>query len=308
MEIHTQFTPELQSLWSDALSQSAVSWPFLRYEWHAAWRQTLGVREKLMLCVDTDTHAIVPLAIYDGVAHFTGGDETSDYLDAIGSDEAKHAMWPQVIELLKSNHVSSLRLRNIDQDSATLRFFQSRADSLIEEEDTTPIATLAPTFDEYLASLDRKNRHELKRKIRKFEGAHEGLSVTATTGRETDIPLLLSLMRRDTQKLDFLTEAMEQFFLQLPETMTDSLTQLTLRMDTLPLATTLAFRTQNSLLLYNSGYNDDYVGAGFYLKAKTIEWAIAQKLTSYNFLQGNERYKYELGGTDHFVYRVSTTL
>ena len=35
---------------------------------------------------------------------------------------------------------------------------------------------------------------------------------------------------------------------------------------------------------------------------------VEQKLKEYNFLQGSERYKYELGGKDFFVYSISLSL
>ena len=73
-------------------------------------------------------------------------------------------------------------------------------------------------------------------------------------------------------------------------------------------ASVIFFMVDRTLLLYNSGFDATYQGAGFYLKAKMILWAIENNYTEYNFLQGQERYKYELGGKDVAVYRIEKTL
>jgi hypothetical protein len=71
-------------------------------------------------------------------------------------------------------------------------------------------------------------------------------------------------------------------------------------------AATFAFKTKDSLLLYNSGFDGKkFTGAGFYLKAMGVKLVIEKGLKTYNFLQGNYRYKYELGGKDFFVYKAS---
>jgi hypothetical protein len=74
------------------------------------------------------------------------------------------------------------------------------------------------------------------------------------------------------------------------------------------IAATLSFIYEGTLFLYNSGFDKVCcANAGFYLKAQTIKRAIENGLKSYNFLQGNERYKYELGAKDFEIYSISLT-
>lgn len=308
MDVFSQFAPELDSIWNNALSQDTHQWPFYTQKWHAQWFQSLGNGEQPIILADVPSNIVIPLAAKNGVAHFSGGEEISDYLDAIGPENAKAAVWQKTLALVRMQGAARLILRNIPEDSATLSFFTAQKGVTIEKEDTTPILSLPDSFDAYASALERKDRHELKRKIRKFEAAHPGAEVATTSGASTDMGLLLNLMRRDADKQLFLTDPMQQFFQNLPVTLGDLLTQFTLTIDGKVIATAIAFRTPKALLLYNSGYNDAYVGAGFYLKAKMIEWAISQGITTCNFLQGNERYKYELGGKDYFVYRVTLPL
>jgi len=203
--------------------------------------------------------------------------------------------------ILRNHGATQLLLRNIPDGSLTLSFFQRLIQATISKEDTTPILTLPITFDAYQAALGRKERHELRRKMRRFEEQYKDTSVQRTI----DIPLLLALMRGSSEKKVFLTSDMEAFFQTLPAVVPE-LNQFTLVAGQKPVATTVAFRVDQSLLLYNSGY--ELEGSGWYLKAKIIEWAISETLTTLNFLQGGERYKYDFGATDFPVYRVELPL
>lgn len=308
MDVFTQFSPELDAVWNTAFVNDARQWPFYTKKWHAQWFTSLGFGEQPMIVAEVPLHIVIPLVVKDGTAHFSGGEEISDYLDAIGPEDAKAAVWQKALSLVRMQGAARLILRNIPEDSATLSFFISQKGVTVEKEDTTPIMTLPDSFDAYTSALDRKNRHELKRKLRKFDSVHPGATISIENGASTDMELLVNLMQRDTDKQLFLTDPMQQFFQNLPDTLGDALTQFTLTVDGKAIATAVTFRTPTALLLYNSGYNDAYVGSGFYLKAKMIDWAISQGITTYNFLQGNERYKYELGGKDFFVYRVTLPL
>lgn len=308
MDIFAQFTPELKLIWNDAISREQRQVPFLSYHWHRHWHNSFGQNENLTIFTDRANHVLIPLAITGATAHFTGGEEIADYLDAVGGADQKADTWTQTLTILKERGVTSLNLRNIPANSPTLTFFRSFPSSVISQEDTTPIITLPASFDEYLLSLDRKDRHELKRKMKKFEAEHTGLIFDHTAGDSVSPAILLTLMRNDPDKLTFLTPPMEQFFTDLPRVTRDSVMQFMLHKGDQIIATTLAFRIPDSLLLYNSGFNPMYPGAGWYIKVKTIAWAIDQHIRSYNLLQGNERYKYDLGAKDFAVYKITLPL
>lgn len=303
MQTFTQFDDRLKDFWQTALTKESIHAPFYRFSWHRHWHETLGQSEKLSIIV-TDG-LVFPLAIDKNIAHFTGGEEIADYLDAIGDNATKAHAWKSVLDYLKTQGVTRFILRNIPASSETLTFFK-QMNSDITEEDTTPTITLSDSWEGYLASLGRKERHELRRKMRRFEEQHTALSlVQADT---VDIALLLRFMKEDPDKKQFLTEEMEQFFRGLPEAVGDQLLQFVLQKDGKPIATTLVFRVEQSLLLYNSGYDHSIEGSGLYLKIKLIEWAIPHTMREVNFLQGGERYKYDLGAVDSPVYKVTVTL
>lgn len=281
MKVFTQFSDELKKLWPE------TTMPFSTFAWHKTWFKHFGANEQLTI-IENDG-SIAPLAIRDGVAHFTGGEEIADYLDAIGSIE-----WIAVQAVLRELGATKLDLRNIPEGSPTLSHFSH------EKEDTTPIITLPKSFESYLDSLDRKKRHELRRKMRRFEEEYK----ETTFEEHQDIDLLLDLMQNNTEKQQFLTPVMKDFFRAIP--LITPIKQFVLRVNNTPVATTLAFDVERSLLLYNSGYSIE--GSGWLLKAKLIEWAIKNNYSTINFLQGNERYKYDFGAKDFLVYRVTTSL
>jgi len=308
MKSFIQFTDDILPIWEKALENENVQYPFFTFSWHKHWYAHFHTNEHVSLFTDSDNCVVIPLSIKDTVAHFTGGEEIADYLDAIGSDNKKAAAWKSILPILVAQGATKLILKNIPKGSSTLSFFQTISNATITQEDTTPTLTLPSSFDTYLEELDRKDRHELKRKMKKFEGEHALLAFHPRNGSAIDMNFLIQLMKNDTKKSTFLTPTMIAFFTELPKIYKGSLWQFVLTQENRIVACTVAFHTDNSLLLYNSGFDPKYPGAGLYIKVKTIAWAIEQGLTTYNFLQGNERYKYDLGAKDNAVYQVDLPL
>lgn len=240
-------------------------------KWVSAWHETIG--KEWTLVGDN-------LAQKGNELILAGGYEVADYLDI--SDPTK---WD---EIKIKHHGLHLTLRNVPQDSPTVSYFH------MEKEDTTPITELPPI-------LGKKYRHEMGRKIRKFE--REQTNIEFKDGN--DIDTLLTLMKLDARKKEFLTPDMEEFFRKICPMGT--ITELLVSGK--PAATMLTFAAGDTLMGYNSGFDEaNFSSSGFYLKAKMLERAEEKGFKKFNFLQGNERYKYELGGKDFFVYKVDLLL
>ncbi len=308
MKSYIQFNSELLPLWNLALEKEHVQYPFLTYAWHVHWASHFSVDEHFSIFADPESHIVIPLSIRDTVAHFTGGEEIADYLDAIGPDNKKAKAWQTILPILHAQGATKLVLRNIPEGSGTLAYFKNSEKAIITKEDVTPTIALPGSFDTYLTQLDRKDRHELTRKMKKFETEQRLLTFHPRNGTAIDMNFLLQLMKHDPDKRTFLTPHMTEFFTELPKVFKGSLWQFVLTQENRIVACTVAFHADDSLLLYNSGYDPKYPGAGWYIKVKTIEWAIEQGLSTFNLLQGNERYKYDLGAKDSVVYRVDLSL
>ncbi len=241
---------------------------FQSEEWIAAWHETIGKEWEL---VSNN------LARRGNELIIAGGYEVADYLDVVHPEE-----------ISKKFPGMHLTLRNVPEDSPTVTYFH------MEKEDTTPITILPPI-------LDKKNQHEMERKIRKFEREHNDITFSETD----DIRILLNLMKLDPRKKEFLTPDMEEFFGRICSM--GVITQLLI--NTTPAAAMLTFSAGGTLMGYNSGFDEEkYSGSGFYLRSKILERATKAGYKKFNFLQGNERYKYELGGKDFFVYKIDALL
>ena len=299
---------DVQTQWNSILSQNAIKVPFFTWEWHNDWFHSLGTTYE-PLCFVIDNTTIASFAKQGTTLLFAGGDEIADYLDIIGPDDNKIRAWQQLIPLIQSLGITTLILRNIPEDSSTRTYFINQPNTTVEKEDTTPQFMLPATWEIYVESLSKKYRHELERKIRKFNREHPDSEIVESANPREDIHILFDLMEKDEAKKIFLTTEMKSFFTTIAATFS---TQTSLRFITLgdkKIAATISFFMDNSYYLYNSGFDKDCCSiAGFFLKAMNIKHAIEQHANTYNFLQGKERYKYELGAVDFGVYKISCTL
>ena len=163
----------------------------------------------------------------------------------------------------------------------------------------------------YVAGLTKKHRHELRRKLRRLNKA-EGVrwySLSEPAEVEAgmdDFLQLLTMSRRD--KREFLTPQREQFFRALASSLSRQghLSLFFMEIEGSRVASAMTFEYGSSRLLYNSGYNPEfgYYSVGLLLKALSVKDAIEEGKTRYDFLRGNEPYKYHLGGIDKSIYNM----
>lgn len=286
--------------WEKFHTSNQMQMPFFTKQWHVLWNQVFGAQYEQMF-LEVDGVVLAPFLRSGDIAFFSGGKEISDYMDVLGSESAKANAWGQIQAYVHNKGVNSITLDNLPAGSQTLSVFQDQA----KREDTTPYVDLPKTWDEYVTSLDKHNRHELRRKIRNFEATYESIRTYRAENTTENMEIMLSLMALDESKKAFLTPEMLTFFRGLPKTFPKDLHIFFLEVNGEVVASTLSFIYDNALLLYNSGYNAaQYSLAGFYIVAMSIKHVIEIGCKTYNFLQGDERYKYDLGGKDFLVYRA----
>lgn len=296
--------PDAKDVWARALSQNPIQIPFLTWEWHNDWFQTLGASYTPLTFIIGNEVAASFARKGDGLI-FAGGDEIADYLDIVGDDSKKQSAWGEIIQQSAALGVQEILLRNVPENSATKTYFSNMQGAECTQEDTTPQFLLPNSWEDYLNSLSKKYRHELERKIRKFNREHPDSEIIESTNPADDISILFDLMEKDDAKKIFLTAEMKEFFLRIANTFSSHTSLRYIRLGDKKIAATLSFVMNNSHYLYNSGFDKDCCSiAGFFLKAMNIQHAISHHARSYNFLQGNERYKYELAGQDFGVYKI----
>jgi CelD/BcsL family acetyltransferase involved in cellulose biosynthesis len=135
-------------------------------------------------------------------------------------------------------------------------------------------------------------------------------SVTDATKLDQEMDDFLRLMVASMpSKAAFMTPRMAAFFHAMARAMFETgwlqLSFLEVRGERA--ATYLDFVYNNSVLVYNSGldpYKFAQLSPGQVLLGRLIEQAIQEKRRVFDFLQGNEEYKYKLGGKDHNLYTL----
>lgn len=163
---------------------------------------------------------------------------------------------------------------------------------------TTLIVDLPGDYDTWLSSLSKKHRHEVRRKQRRFVDLVGG----ATYERRKDLEafsVFVDLHRKaDGEKGTFMTERTEAFFRTLVVEAAATIDLLTI--GERPVAAAFGFADDDAYYLYNAAYEPELVGAapGIVLLASMIERSIADGLSRFDFLKGDERYKYHLGGVE----------
>jgi CelD/BcsL family acetyltransferase involved in cellulose biosynthesis len=321
IRIHTQadsferLTPEWRALQQQLQFDSLFYTP----EWQQlTWRE-FGRGELLLATVHADDGALIalaPLALHEGVLGFAAYKEISDYLDVLvapGCEAAAHGALRDWLAGPDAPAWHTLSLTNVVESSSTFSIFADllraqgwQVDAPIE--DVCPVIALPSTFDAYLAMLDGKERRELQRKLRR--AAEESRVVVAAdpSSLERDMNDFLALMKASmVSKSDFMTPGMEAFFHKMAAVMQQAgwLQLAFLEVgDEEPrtrAAAYLNFVYGNDVLVYNSGLDPlkySHISPGQVLIARLIERAIAEKRRLFDFLQGNESYKYGLGGKD----------
>ena len=328
LNIHT--TPEvfdnLAGEWNDLLRRSATNTIFLTREWQQVWWRELGDGDLRVLVMRDDDGTLIGIAPLFFTADdlsgvevaFVGCREVSDYLDFVFAREHQAVCYQALVDYLCGPDCPAwhhIALCNIPESSPTLTLLvemgQARGWQVEKRfEDVSPIVALPGTFDEYLALLEGKERRELQRKLRR---AGNEVTITFASDAETldrDMDDFLRLMVASMpSKAAFMTPRMARFFHAAARAMFDVgwLDLAFLDVEGERAATYMNFVYGNTVFVYNSGLDPlkfARLSPGQVLLGRLIQKAIEDKREAFDFLQGNEDYKYKLGGKDLNLYTL----
>jgi CelD/BcsL family acetyltransferase involved in cellulose biosynthesis len=245
--------------------------------------------------------------------------DVSDYLDLIVEQGQEDAVYTALLDYLESEAPAwdLLDLCNVPQDSLTSTQLCELAEArgyqtLVEVEDVCPIIDLPATWDDYLMMLDKKQRHEIRRKLRKSKAEVDTRFVIV--GPEHDLQAemqhFVDLHQKSApEKDEFMDPQMQEFFFDMAGVLQEKgwLQLVFVEMDGNRAATLLNFDYGNSILVYNSGYDPAgyrHLSPGIIVTACSIEHAVELGRTKFDFLRGDEVYKYRFGAQDTEVRRL----
>ncbi|RLT43791.1 MAG: GNAT family N-acetyltransferase [Chloroflexi bacterium] len=324
----------LASEWNDLLARSRFDTLFLTHEWQTTWWHQLGDGDLWIIAFRLPENGrlvgIAPLYRLlhqngpwagSNVLHLVGCTEVSDYLDLIieaGQEEAVYATLCHWLHSADAPSWDVLDLCNLPEASLsyqTLPGIVRGAGHRVEvtQEDVAPFIPLPARYDDYLSErVEKKQRHEIRRKQRRAEReAQVGFYVVGPEHdlrQEVDDFIALQQASRPDKEA-FMTPEMQRFFHYTARRMLDAgylrLTFLTL--NGVKAATYFSFEYKGHLLLYNSGYDTSefaQLSPGWVLLAYLIQHSITEGLKVFDFLQGDEEYKYRFGSQDNKVMRT----
>ena len=298
-----------------------------RPEWLKAWwdEYSAGSDLKLLSVRDDEGNAalIAPLHVSNGTAAFLGGTDLFDYHDFIcpeGGGDMKPVYVDAVIRQLTGDPgIERLEFLSLPEDSTAFEHLPAVCEAAgwtvsLEKEDVAPRLSLPGTWDEYLAGLTRKNRHELRRKMRRLERAGQvrHFEVSDPDAISEGLDQFFDLHRKSTpDKAEFMSADRERFFRRAALSLAEQgITRLSfVELDGVRIASSLSFVCCGTKYLYNSGYDPAYgrLAAGLLNHAYNIRRSIEAGLSVFDFMRGDETYKYHLGGQDRLLYRLTAT-
>lgn len=314
-----------ETIWSDwerILPTCVADSVFITPWWQKVWWDNFGQGSRLWIQSVRDEDRVLgvaPLMDREGVMTFVGEKDLSDYFDFPVLEGNEKAFFSALCDHLADPNLDwkLLDLPSLREDSPTLEYLPALAEQRgmkveIEKEATTPVARLPGTWDEYLAGLRKKDRHELRRKLRRLERAdspHQYMCVTAETLADCMADFFRLLRASSEEKAEFLTPGREKFFVDIAQELSrrDQFKLYFLEVSGERVACCICFDYGESFLLYNSGYDPSYsqLSVGLLNKAFSIQTAIEAGRQTFNFLKGDDRYKYDLGAEDFAVYRLT---
>jgi CelD/BcsL family acetyltransferase involved in cellulose biosynthesis len=320
LSVQVENFESLETEWQQLLPQTAANTIFITPLWQKLWWEHFGQDANLhILSVrqDKELIGIAPLMLTDGVLSFLGDTDLFDYHDFLVKIGKEVDFYNVLCEYIIEMDWHTFELKSLRESSVALERLKTLADQKgfkteIVEEDVSPFAVLTPTWDEYQAGMRKKNRHELRRKIRRLEAGdnvHQySCGDPATIGE--CMPDFFRLMRASSPDKDgFLTEARELFFNDMAKRLSEAgiFKLFFMEVDSKRVASCIAFDYGDAYLLYNSGYDPEYsaLSVGLLNKVFCLRDALEAGKSTFDFLRGTERYKYDLGGQNQIVYQMT---
>ena len=323
LQVYTDATAfdALRAEWNTLLHASPADTLFLTWEWQTTWWRYLGAGDLLILAARDDGGRLVGLApLFRAQRQLTlvGCVDVSDYLDLIVHPDYADAVYPLFVQALaERDDWAAWSLCNVPADSPTLQRLPGLAQAHgwgVEDahEDVCPVIRLPGDWEAYLASLNKHQRHEVRRKLRRLQEEAQFDYRVVRDGPDLDAAVghffrLHRLSHHD--KARFMDERMEAFFRAIITTLSQAghLELALLSIEQQPAAAMLNFRYGDRLLVYNSGYDPGYrpnLSSGIVLLSLCLQDAIARGVRLFDFLQGDEEYKYRFGAVDIPLRRV----
>ena len=318
---------ELESEWNALLRGAPLNRVFYTWEWQKTWWDAYEPGELLILvCRQAGIlTGIAPLFIVESEqgrsVQIIGCVDVTDYLDFIVDEDHLDAVYSAFADYFAAHRADFdiLDFCNIPFDSPTQRLLPELLESrgfnaAVEQQEVCPVIELPNNWGGYLSLLDKKQRHEVRRKIRRIQGSDEAIDWYIVNGNHDlneEVTQFVRLMAAsDPEKERFLQDEGNLRFFQAIVPLLHERGWLQMNFLTVGeerAAAYINFVYGNRVMVYNSGLAHENYGdlsPGIVLLAFNIRHAIEHGYKYYDFLRGDEPYKYRMGGRETAVMNI----
>lgn len=327
MQIATLTDPscfqDLAQEWHDLLSHAVTNHIFITPEFQKSWWESLGEGTLHVITFRLDNGQLIGLAPFFRFSNqeklqqvsIIGCVNVSDYLDILIHRDHVEEVYSALAYELGKIAWNVTFLCSIPEASPTLSTFISQFEATQfhitkTQQDVCPIIELPKSWDEYLSQIGKKQRHEIRRKWEKLEREvpTEFEVIDSPESLTEAITDFIALHQASsTEKKNFWDDDHVKFFQKFAiETANKGWLRLYfLKIKGRRVASMLGFEYDQKFFLYNSGFDAEeyrHLSVGNVLTAYTIKQAIERGNTQYDFLRGDEEYKFRFRASAHPIF------
>ncbi len=319
----------LEQDWNGVYDADPDAQLFMSWQWLSGWLGQIStpwviLGAKANERADTPYSAFLPLRIQtkmsDGRIHNElnmAGNFAADYTGILCAPGVEHQAIPAFARCLKQMMWARVNFENCRVSEPRMRLllahfpkatFQVNEISRVGKVDgidnnLCPFIELPPDWNAYLETLSANTRQKLRRLLKLVGSTGEyrlTLATPETIERDLDTLLKFWEIKWKPRKGDLVHTLVRSNRAMLSRSFKQGLLFLpTLWKDERPLAAlaTLMDMRKRAYLFYMTGRDQTFDGPppGMILHAYSIRHAIANGFTEYDFLRGNESYKYSFG-------------
>jgi CelD/BcsL family acetyltransferase involved in cellulose biosynthesis len=336
-EIRTITTPDeflaMQGDWEELLARTSAPNTFLSFDWLTTWWRHYG--EAIQICIlaayegqvliglaplMVQRHQFAGLSVFRRIAFLGTG--ISDRLDVLSLPGREQVILGAIASYLANQRWDVVDLQEVPEESATARLLPELAEPLgarveVTAQSICPVINLPEDPEAHFATLSKKLRQNLTyygKQLRKKHVVTVEFSKSGSRLTE-DLQAFIQLYRRSfahrpgTDKLT--GEEFAAFRREVAERLASQnrLLLALLRIDGTEAAGGLCFRYGGTCYCYNLCHDPAWEreSVGTILQWEVIQYAITLGCHKFDFLRGDEAYKYRWGALPQRHVRVRIT-
>lgn len=319
--------------WNKLLDSSGSESFFLKWEWIYTFWEAVDKKNAVLqvwLCHDgSRLVGIAPMYVYSTAfmkvpvrkMAFLGDRVASDYMDIFAEPGYEEICCREVLRRVRHKSPAAydvLELDGVCTDSNLYRYLAAGCDAgegmQLLPRFECPRTMLARSFDKYTGGLSASTRYSLGRKQRKLDRDFSGMVIEHfdLTNNPQMLGVLFDLHKK---RWDVLKGKTSTFSSAYRESFNDKLLQRLgegdgffscMTIDDEPVSILYIFVYKNNAFFYQNGWNPVFAsyGVGILNIQQAIRHAIEAGYRSFDFLRGEEAYKYKFCEESRQAYSV----